>query len=73
MNRLYRKILNGLIEKECSNLEEEEQNILRVGRYSTNNIFCLKEVIEKKTTRNQKIHIIFIDLQKAYDISITKL
>lgn len=74
MSRLYGRILRDLIETEYSNEEEEEQSGFRAGRSCTDNIFVLKQIIEKKTARNQEVHITFIDLQKAYDnVPITKL
>lgn len=66
-NELYRRILRDQIEREYSDLEEEEQSGFRARRSCTDNIFCLKQIIEKKTARNQEVHITFIDLQKAYD------
>jgi len=45
-----------------------QQSRFRAGRSCINNIFCLKQIIEKKRARNQKIHIAFINLQNAYDM-----
>ena len=44
-SRLYGKILTDLIEKEN---KEEEQSECRTGRSWTDNIFCMKQFIEKK-------------------------
>jgi len=44
MSRLYGKILRDLIEEE--NRDEEEQSGFRTGRSCTDNIFCMKQVIE---------------------------
>lgn len=68
MSWLYRRILRDQIEREYSDLEEEEQSGFRARRSCTDNIFCLKQIIEKRMARNQEVHITFIDLQKAYDI-----
>ena len=74
MSRLYGRILRNLIEEEYSSYEEEEQNGFRSGRSCTDNIFALKQIIEKKSAMNQEVHITFIDLQKAYDtVPIIKL
>jgi len=64
ISRLNERNLNRLIEKEYSNLKEKEQSGFRVGKSCTYNIFYLKQIIEKKTARNQEIHIVFIDFQK---------
>jgi len=65
MSRLYGKILRDLIEEE--NKDEEEQSRFRKGRSCTNNIFCMKKVIEKRNATNQETHLLFVDLRKAYD------
>jgi hypothetical protein len=63
MSRLYGKILRDFVEEE--NKDEEEQNRFRKGRSCTDNIFCLKQVIEKMKATNQETHILFVDLTKA--------
>lgn len=73
-SRLYGRILRDLIENEYHNNEEEEQSGFRAGRSCVDNIFCLKQLIEKYLGRNQEVHLMFIDLKKAYDnIPIKKL
>jgi hypothetical protein len=74
ISQLERRILNDLIEKKYNNLEEEEHNKCRARGFYTDKIFCLKQVIVKKITRNQEIYIAFIYLQKIYDtVSLVKL
>ena len=66
------KYLRDLIEEE--NKDEEEQSGFRTGRSCTENIFCMKQVIEKRNATNQETHLLFVDLTKAYDsILILKL
>lgn len=65
LSRLYGRILRDLIELEYKEQEEEEQSGFRVGRSCNDNIFCLKQLIEKRS--NQETHLMFIDLHKAYD------
>ncbi|XP_044745272.1 uncharacterized protein LOC123307119 [Coccinella septempunctata] len=73
-SRLYGKVLRDLIEEETKGLEEEEQSGFHAGRTCSDNIFCLKQIIEKKTATNREVHITFVDLHKAYDtIPIVKL
>ncbi|XP_030759306.1 uncharacterized protein LOC115884770 [Sitophilus oryzae] len=48
LSRLYGRILRDLIEQEYQQQEEEEQSGFRTGRTCTDNIFCLKQLIEKK-------------------------
>ena len=71
MSRLYGKIPRDLIEEEN---KDEEQSGFRTGRSCTDNIFCMKQVIEKRNATNQETHLLFVDLIKAYDsIPISKL
>jgi sorting nexin-29 len=52
----------------------EEQSGFRAGRSCTDNIFSIKNLTEKRTARNLERHLVFVDLQKAYDsVPIKKL
>jgi hypothetical protein len=71
MSRLYGKILRDLIEEE--NKDEEGQSGFRTGRSCTDDIFCMKQVIEKRNATNQEIHLLFVDFTNTYDsIPISK-
>ena len=63
ISRLYGKILRDLIEEE--NKDEEEQSGFQTGRLYTDNIFCVKQVIEKRNATNQETHLLFLVLTKA--------
>lgn len=65
MSRLYGRILRDLIEKEY--VEEEEQSGFRSGRSCNDNVFTMKQIIEKRSAVNLETHMLFIDLTKAYD------
>src|SRR5215469_12415975 len=65
MSRLYGKILRDLIEEESE--DEEEQSGFRTGRSCTDSILCMKQFIEKMNATNQEIHLLFVDLTKAFD------
>jgi len=45
----------------------EEQSGFRAGRSCIDNIFCITRKIEEKTATNSELHLLFIDLTKAYD------
>jgi len=45
----------------------EEQAGFRAGHSTINHVFCLKQLIEKKMSVDQPLHL-FVDLEKAYDI-----
>jgi len=49
MSRLYGKILGDLTEEEN---KYEEQSGFQTGRSCTDNIFCMKQVIEKRNATN---------------------
>lgn len=65
VGRLYGRLLKARIEREWTDIEE--QSGFRAGRSCTDNVFCLRNLIEKRHARNLETHLIFVDLQKAYD------
>lgn len=65
VGRLYGRILKERLEDNIT--IEEEQSGFTAGRSCVDNIFSIKQTIEKLKTRNREIHLIFIDLEKAYD------
>lgn len=65
--RIYGKILTRKIEDEYRDLEAEEQAGFRAGRSTADHLFSVTQILEKKTAFNQEIHMLFVDLKKAYD------
>ena len=55
------------MEQEFSQIETEEQAGFRAGRSTVDHIFCLRQLIEKEMAFNQPLHLLFVDLEKAYD------
>ena len=55
------------MEQEFSQIETEGQTGFRASRFTIDHIFCLRQLIEKKKTVNQPLHLLFVDLDKAYD------
>jgi len=55
------------LEQEFSQIEAEEQAGFRAGRSTVDHIFCLKQLIERKMAVDQPLHLLFVDLEKAYD------
>ena len=45
----------------------EEQNGFRIGRSCIDNVFIIKQTIEKRREFNLETHIDFLDLDKAFD------
>jgi hypothetical protein len=40
----------------------------RCNRSTTDQIFCIHQILEKKWEYNETVHQVFIDLKKAYDL-----
>ena len=55
------------MEQELSQIETEEQAGFRAGQSTIEHIFCLRQLIEKKMAVNQPLHLLFVDLEKAYE------
>jgi hypothetical protein len=65
VGRLYGRLLKDRTEGNIK--QAEEQSGFRAGSSCTDNIFSLKNLTEKRTARNLETHLVFVDLQKAYD------
>jgi hypothetical protein len=73
-SRIYGQILAQLLELEYKNMEMEEQSGFRAGRLCIDNIFYMTQIIEKKKATNRVLHLLFIDLTKAYNsVPLNKL
>ena len=66
-SQLYGKIIKHFLEQELSQIETEEQAEFRAGQSIIDCIFCLKQQIEKKMAVDEPLHLLFVDLEKAYD------
>jgi len=66
-SRLCGKIIKHFLEQEFSQIETEEQAVFRAGRSTVDHFFCLRQLIEKKMAFNQPLHLLFVDLEKAYN------
>lgn len=74
ISRLYGKVIKTRIENEYLQMEAEEQAGFRAGRSTIDHIFSITQVIEKKIEFNQELHLLFVDLKKAYDnVPLAKL
>ena len=56
-SRLYGKIVKYFLEQEFSHIETEEQAGFRAGRSTIDHEFCLKQLIEKKMSADQPLHL----------------
>ena len=65
-SRIYGHILAKLLDLEYNNMEMEEQSGFRGGRSCIDNTLSITQMIKKKCT-NSELHLLIIDLTKAYD------
>jgi hypothetical protein len=65
--KIYAKILNEGLKTIADNLLSEERMGFRKGRSCIDAIFTLKQVIEKRIEYNNETHVVFVDLEKAFD------
>lgn len=65
VSRMYGGLLRNKIKREYKDYEAEEQSGFRIGRSTVHH--CIAQVIEKKTAVNQEVHLLYVDLQKAFD------
>ena len=72
LSRLYGRIIKNRLEKEAESVEE--QSGFCAGRSCIDNISTLRQLLEKRMARNLETHLVFVDLQKAYDsVPLVKL
>jgi len=50
-----------------ADFEAEEQAGFRAGRSTVDHLFCLIQAIVKKTAFQQEVHLLYVDLKKAYN------
>ena len=67
LSKIYGKILKAKMEEEWKHKEAEEQAGFRAGRSTIDHLFCVTQIIEKRLAVGQELHLVFVDLQKAYD------
>ena len=61
------KLVTDLIETEYSDKEAEEQAGFTARRSCNDNTFALKQLIEKQLSVGKEVHLLVVDLEKAYD------
>lgn len=74
MYKVYARIVNARIKAISEALLGEEQNGFRKGRSTSDNVFILQQILEKRREFNLPTHLAFIDFEKAFDnVNRTKL
>ena len=69
LSGLFSKLLNSRLTEvvETHNLLGEVQNGFRKGRRMADNSFILDSILMKAKSLNQKLHLCYVDVSKAYD------
>jgi len=65
--KIYGKVITQLFKTILEAILLEEQNGFRTGRSCIDNVFTIKQTIEKGREFNLETHIAFLDLEKAFD------
>ena len=65
--KIYTKIITQRFKTITEALLLEEQNGFRIGRSCIDNVFTIKQIIEKRREFNLETHMAFLDLEKAFD------
>jgi hypothetical protein len=64
------KILSNILSRLSPYIDEiigDHQCGFRHNRSTTDQIFCIRQILEKKWEYNETVHQLFIDFKKAYD------
>ena len=64
---LARVILNRLITNVSETIVPESQCGFRAGRGTTDMVFAIRQLQEKCREQNKELHMVFVDLTKAFD------
>ena len=70
LSTMYKILSNILLSRLTPYAEEiigDHQCGFRRSRSTTDHIFCISQILEKKWEYNEAVHQLFIDLKKAYD------
>ena len=67
VRKLCGRVLIETVKRQTNNSVSDEQCEFRDGRGCVDQIFFLKNLIEKSLERNRKLYVRYMDLEKAYD------
>ena len=65
--KIYVKIITQCFKSISETILFEEQNRFRIWRSCIDNVFIIKQIIEKRREFNVETHMVFLDLEKAFD------
>ena len=67
VGKVFGRILNERVKAITDVKVMDEQGGFRAGRGCNDQIFVVKQIVEKTIEKNKKIYMAFVDLEKAYD------
>ena len=67
VGKVFARILNERVKFVLVDKVMDEQGGFRVGRGSNDQIFAVKQLLEKTIEKDKKIYMAFMDLEKVYD------
>lgn len=74
ISRVFSSIITNRLEHIIEGKISEDQAGFTKGKSCMDHIFSLRQITEKSYAKGQEIHLIFVDLEKAYDsVPIIKL
>ena len=63
--KIWERIIDGMLREETT--IGDEQFGFMPGRRTTDKIFAVRQLMEKHREKQKVLHLVFIDLEKAYD------
>ena len=74
IGKMYARVLNDRIKLMTEGKGMDEQGGFRAGRSCSDQIFAVRQVVEKTIEKDRVLYMAFVDLEKAYDnVNRTKL
>ena len=67
VGEVYARVLNDGVKLMTADKVMDEQGGLRVGSGCNDQIFVVRQVVEKTIEKDRSVYIAFVDLEKAYD------
>ena len=67
VGKVFARVLNERVKVLTGDKVMDEQGGFRSGRGCTDQIFAVKQIVEKSIEKDKKVYMAFVDLEKVYD------
>ena len=67
IGKVFARVLNERVKVLMVDKVMDEQGGFRAGRGCINQIFAVKQIVEKVVERDKKVYMAFVELEKCYD------